>query len=113
MAFFPNKRIIAVIECKALEVARNAIEISHELEALFTGNSKNEATVKKHNKRSEWIKENLPSVLSSVGIHDKNKWRTEPILVVSSEMMTTAFHKSTIPVFQVDRFISEYLSRFK
>lgn len=113
MAFFPNKRIIAVIECKALEVARNAIEISHELEALFTGNSKKEATVKKHNKRSEWIKENLPSVLSSVGIHDKNKWRIEPILVVSSEMMTTAFHKSTIPVFQVDRFISEYLSRFK
>jgi len=113
MAFFPNKRIIAVIECKDLEVARNAIEISHELEALFTGNSKKEATVKKHNKRSEWIKENLPSVLGSVGIHDNKKWKVEPILVVSTEMMTSAFHKSTIPVFQVDRFISEYLSRFK
>ena len=112
MAFFPNKRIIAVIECKDLEIARNAIEMSHELEALFTGNSKKEATVAKHNKRSEWIKENLPSVLGSVGIHDNNKWKVEPILVVGSEMMTSAFHKSTIPVYQVDRFISEYLTRY-
>lgn len=112
MAFFPNKRIIAVIECKDLGIARNAIEMSHELEVLFTGNSKKEATITKHKKRSEWIKDNLPSVLDSVGIHDKTKWKVEPILVVGSEMMTSAFHKSTIPVYQVDRFISEYLSRY-
>ncbi len=112
MAFFPNKRVIAVIECKDLGIARNAIEMSHELEALFTGNSKKEATVTKHIKRSKWINDNLPSALDSVGIHDKKNWKVEPILVVGSEMMTTAFHKSRIPVYQVDRFISEYLLRY-
>lgn len=112
MVFFPNKRKIVVIECKDLEIARNAIEMSHELEALFTGNNKKESTVTKHNKRSKWIKDNLPSVLDSVGIHDKKKWKVDPILVVSSEMMTSAFYKSTIPVYQVDRFISEYLNRY-
>lgn len=112
LAFFPTKQIIAVIECKDLEVARNAVEMSHELEALFTGNGKKESTVKRHIKRSEWIKDNLSSVLRYVGIPDNKKWKVEPILVMGNEMMTSAFHKPTIPLYQIDRFISEYLNRY-
>ncbi len=112
LAFFPKTKTILVIECKDLEIARNAIEISRELKALLIDNFHNESTITKHLRRVEWVKNNLALVLKAYGINGYMKWRIEPLLVVSSEMITPHFYKASIPVFSFSRFISEYLPQY-
>jgi len=109
IAIFPRSRTLAVIECKDLEIARNAIEMSWELETLFIGNERVESTIAKHIKRVSWVKSNLSLVLEEYGIESHRKWKIEPLLVVSSEMMTPYFYNSRIPIFSLSQFISNYL----
>ena len=111
LAFFTKSRTIAVIECKDLEIARNAIEMSREMEALFIGNDHSESTVSKHLRRVEWVRSNLSLILVSCGIKDNKKWKFEPLLVISSEMITPHFHDAPIPVFSFSQFVSDYLPK--
>lgn len=113
LAFFPKSRTIAIIECKDLEIARNAIEMSREVEALFSGNPHKESTITKHLRRVEWVRRNLTMVLESYGVRGGKKWKIEPLLVVSSEMITPHFHSSPIKVFSFRRFKAEYLEKLK
>lgn len=111
LAFFTKSRTIAIIECKDLEIARNAIEMSREMEELFIGNAHSESTIAKHMKRVNWVKSNLSLVLESYGIKDDKKWKIAPLLVVSSEMITPHFHRALIPVFSFTQFVSIYLPK--
>ena len=110
-AIFPKKKVLAIIECKDLEIARNAIEMSREVEALFVGNDHSTSTIVKHLRRVNWVKSNLTFVLKSYGIKKIGKWKIEPILVVSKEMITPYFHNAPIPVYAFNRFVSDYLSK--
>jgi hypothetical protein len=112
LAILPALRKILAIECKNLEVARNPIEMSRELESLFIGNEHVPSTVVKHQRRVEWLKINLELVLQSYGIFDNRDWTIEPILVVSNEMITPYFHKSPIPVYSYVRFLAECLPKY-
>lgn len=112
LAIFSKSRTIAIIECKDLEIARNPIEMSRELETLFIGNENNESTMTKHLRRVEWVRNNLTLVLQSYGINDDRRWKIEPLLVVSSEMISPHFYTAPMRVYSFSRFITEYLQRF-
>lgn len=111
LAFFTKSRTIAIIECKDLEIARNAIEMSREMEALFIGNAHSESTIVKHMRRVDWVKSNIYLVLESYGIKDNKKWKIAPLLVVSSEMITPHFYNAPVPVFSFSQFVSNYLPK--
>jgi hypothetical protein len=112
LAIFPASKTIIIIECKELEIARNPIEMSRELETLFIGDGHNEATMTKHLRRVEWVKNNLPLVLNSYGINNDRRWKIDPLLVVSSEMISPHFYTAPMPVYSFNRFKSEYLKRY-
>ncbi len=78
---------VLVIECKNLSIARNPFEMANELQTLFVGADK-PSTVVRHQRRTKWIQNNLALVLKHYGVEIKGKWRVEPILVVSEEMLT-------------------------
>lgn len=109
LAFFPKKRILVAIECKDLEIARNAIEMSREMEALFIGNEHKKSLITKHMKRVEWVRSNQALFRNLFRINDIKKWIVEPLIVVSNEMITPHFYKPSIPVISYNKFVSEYL----
>ena len=111
ISFFPKTKVLAVIECKDLEVGRNAVEMSRELEGLFIGNEHRDSTITKHLRRVKWVTSNLHLFFKSYGIKDYTKWKVEPLLVISSEMVTPHFYNSPIPVFSFSLFVSDYLRR--
>jgi hypothetical protein len=104
-----NSKKIVVIECKDLGIARNAIEISRELEYLFVDKEKQVSTMTKHLRRVYWISDNINLVLNTFNILDHKRWKVDSFILVSSEMMAPHFHRSKVPVYSYSLFISDYL----
>lgn len=111
LVIYPKARKITLIECKNLQVAKNAVEMSRELEELFSDDEKYESTVVKHMRRTNWVKNNLDYILGYFEIKKHGKWKVEPILVVKSEMITPHFYKSKIPVYSYHGFLNVYLQK--
>jgi hypothetical protein len=93
----PCRRRVLVIECKDLSIARNPYEMANEIETLFVDADK-PPTVVRHQRRANWIKDNLSLVLGHYGVDSKGKWQIEPTLVVSEEMLTPHIYHPPMPV---------------
>jgi hypothetical protein len=107
----PKIKTIVLIECKNILIARTPFEMLSELNELFVDSENNTATVTKHKRREKWVKDNLDFVLSVHNISRKGIWKVESLLVVSDELITPYFYKTTIPVYSFLRFREDYLPR--
>lgn len=101
-----RKRLIT-IECKDLSVGRTAHDMANEIQSLFHGHGHKKSYVEKHERRASWLKLNLGDVLNSFGIDSAKRWKVEPLIVVSRELMTPYLHNSTIPVISYEQLMAE------
>jgi hypothetical protein len=108
----PCRRRVLVIECKDLSVARNPYEMANELQKLFV-NTERPPTVVRHERRADWVRDNLTLVLEHYGVNPKGKWRVEPVLVVSEEMLTPHIYNPPMPVISFrtlrQQFVGEWV----
>jgi hypothetical protein len=102
-------KTIVSIECKDILIARTPFEMRSELDELFVDDENNPATTTKHKRREKWVRDNLEFVLSVHNIPHKGSWKIESLLVVSDELITPYFYKTTIPVYSFLRFKEDYL----
>jgi hypothetical protein len=77
----PAKRLIAVIECKDLALARTPQELASQLEGLtgITEESQGTATTR-HSRRVSWVIENHPGVLAHFGLEEADGWQVRGML---------------------------------
>lgn len=101
-----RKKLIA-IECKDLSIARTAHDMANEIQSFFHGHGRKKSYVEKHERRVSWLKANIDDVLSSFGINSAKRWKIEPLIVVSRELMTPYLHKSPIPVLSYEELMKE------
>lgn len=93
-----ENRILMLAEAKDLALARTPIELARELEETF-GTAPGSAA-NKHLKRTRWIKDRLPMVLSWLGIEDQqiSRWVVQPLIVVDDVTMSPFVAQCPIPI---------------
>ncbi|HXM36344.1 MAG TPA: hypothetical protein VN920_14215 [Pyrinomonadaceae bacterium] len=101
-----RKRLIP-IECKDLTIARTAHDMANEIRSLFHGHRHKKSYVEKHQRRVLWLKANIDDVLSSFGIDSGKRWKIEPLIVVSRELMTPYLHSSPIRIIPYEELLKE------
>ena len=104
LAVIPGKRVLLLIECKDLALARTPAEIQHQLEELVHGSSDESSKIEKHLARTQWVKNNLDEVLMKCfSIQRKGTWKVEPILVSDSELHAPHIVRIPFPVLSIER----------
>jgi len=95
----PKKRLVEVVECKDLALARTPNEMRNELERLFEG-SRHRSIVERHHRRTEWVRLHLKEILLWLEIKSETpkKWKVKPLIVVDIELITPYLRKSKIDI---------------
>jgi hypothetical protein len=94
-----KKRLMEVVECKDLALARTPHEMRNELENLFEG-GRHRSIVERHQRRTEWVRRHLKEILSwlKIGSEFSERWKVRPLIVVDIELITPYLRKSKINV---------------
>jgi len=103
------RKVIHVIECKDLAVARTPYEFKRELDELFLGTETKRSIVVKHNQRTQWIHANLKDVLIEFSINTRTGWKVKPLIVVDEEIFSPYLFQSTIEVVSFQRLREELI----
>ena len=95
----PKKRLIEVVECKDLALARTPQEMRIELENLFEG-GRHRSIVERHQRRTDWVRRHLKEILLwlKMGSEFSEGWKIKPLIVVDIELITPYIRKSKIDV---------------
>jgi len=95
----PKKRVIEVVECKDLALARTPNEMRTELENLFEG-GRHRSIVERHQRRVDWVRMHLKEILlwQKIGSEFSERWKVKPLIVVDIELITPYIQKSKIDV---------------
>lgn len=103
LAYHADTRSILAVEAKDFEIARTPAEMSTELEKLFHGRKKKKSTLELHQRRVEWLRNNVTDVVKSMGI-DTNGGPCKVIglIVTSDPLVTPLVESSPLPVIPFD-----------
>lgn len=108
LAADPAKRLVRVMECKDLAVARTPREMANELANLFGEGSDNRSSiVQRHQRRIDWVGEYLADVIRWLGLDVSKRWRVQGLIVVDQELFTPHLWPSPIAVVSYDRIVAE------
>lgn len=98
----PKKRLLEVIECKSLALARTPNEMRNEIENLF-GDGKHRSIIERHQRRTTWVNMHLKEILLWLNIESalSKKWKVMPLIVTDIELMTPFLRKSKINIISI------------
>jgi hypothetical protein len=105
----PRKKKIILIECKDFAIARTPIEMKREIEGLVFGTEDKPSTVTKHQRRMNWITENINLVFDVFDLSPKGRWEVSSIIVVSNELISPYYHSSPMPIMSKLTFIEDFI----
>lgn len=92
-----QKRVVWLLECKDLASARTPAELSLEMDNVIR-NAKGKSIIEKHGRRFTWFKTHKEQVLGVRGIQDAKRWKVRAVIVVDTDLMTSSFVRSPMPI---------------
>ena len=98
LAFDSSRRIIHALECKDLAGARTPAELANELEETFSREGSGRSAADTHLERTQWIVENLSTVLGFLGLNEVDGWRVQGRIVVDTEVLSPHVYNCRLPV---------------
>lgn len=103
LAYHPDTNSILAVEAKDFEIARTPAEMSNELEKLFHGKKKKKPTVELHQRRIEWLRNNVADVVQAMGINsDGAPCKLIGLIVTSDPLVTPLVEASPLLVIPFD-----------
>lgn len=72
------------------------------LRELTVGDDKHSSIIKRHQARSNWIKQHLGKVLESIGISSESGWKVQPLLVLDATPLSPLFKQISMPLISMD-----------
>jgi len=106
-----SKKIIS-IECKNINFGRNAREIDNEISRFLGDRTQEDSWVGKHLRRDEWLKNNVPLILSKYN-KKMDVYRTISIIFLSTEIFSTFYRDFPLLTFSFSRLEREGISMIK
>ena len=105
----PARRRLGILECKDFAMARMPHEIDFELKKLFEGKHGEQTMIEK---RADWARMHVDDLLNWLGlsgVEHTNRWRVEPLIVISQELLSPYLRRSPIPIVSLKKLIRERL----
>ena len=93
-----KRKVLYVVECKDLALARTPADLSNELLNLFVGQGGRKSTMAKYEARVEWVMRNKGQVTKWLGCERNMNWQIVPWIVVSDDLFTPYLRKSKMSV---------------
>jgi hypothetical protein len=90
------------LECKNLAFARTPFELAAELRALTETTPQYRSIIKKHQRRVDWLRENLDAVLAWAKLDHTKQWEVHSAVVVDEHAMSPKLQDVGEPVFALD-----------
>lgn len=106
-----SNKVLFSIECKDTESAKNPRQINQEINNFFG----KKGWVKKHQRRDEWIKNNLDKLGERIG-YDLKDYKVISIFIVSQELPVIYLKKSPIDIIPFSQIKNEwpnFLDKYK
>lgn len=97
---------IYCVEAKAVDSARNSVEMSQEMDRLIRGDSRKPnapSRVEMQMRRARWVSENLAAVVRDLAI-PVGPWKVVPIMLVSTEIPAPYLIESPCPFVSMSVF---------
>jgi hypothetical protein len=99
LVFNTLTRTIYVLECKNLASARTPFELASELRALTESTPRHKSIIQKHQRRVQWVRENLAAIRTWVGLDGGEPWTARSAIVVDEPVMSPKLRDLGEPVF--------------
>lgn len=97
-----GQRILYVVECKDLAMARTPYELSTEIRELILGTDSEKSAVDKHIARVNFVRAHLKETVRWLGGNPLSSWKVYPIVVVDEPLMSPRIQDSPLPVIAID-----------
>jgi hypothetical protein len=95
----PEDRLVRVIECKDLALARTPDELSNQLSALLPTDDRDEgAATVRHRRRVKWVSDNVGSIVAHFGLPVDVNWRVIGVFVVDEPLFVSHLQSMSMPV---------------
>ena len=101
-------RILYLVECKDLSMARTPYELATEIRELILGSDNDKSAVEKHSARVDFIRQHAQTAVEWMGGNPRSAWKISPILVVDEPLMSPRMERCPIPVVAID-LLDKYL----
>jgi hypothetical protein len=89
-----------------LLIARTPYELNLEIRKVFEDE---DSQIKKHMKRAEWTKKNLPEVINYYGLNISKKWKVKTLFVVDEPLFSSNFkQKEGITILTYEELQNRY-----
>ena len=100
------RRLVILVECKALTMRRTAHEYANERLLLFgEGDSlDSKSAVGKHLRRAFWVKHNVRQLLQAKGVQTEGEWEVRAVLVFESDVLSSYSATSPMPLMDFEAF---------
>jgi hypothetical protein len=98
---------IYVLECKNLAFARTPFELAAELRALTETTPQHRSMIEKHQRRVDWLRENLDAVLAWAKLDLTKQWEVRSAVVVDEHAMSPKLQDVGEPVFALDELLED------
>ncbi len=99
LVFNTLTRTIYVLECKNLAFARTPFELASELRALTESTPHHKSIIQKHQRRVQWVRENLAAILAWAALDGGEPWTVRSAVVVDEPVMSPKLRDLGEPVF--------------
>jgi hypothetical protein len=99
LVFNTLTRTIYVLECKNLAFARTPFELASEIRALTESAPHHKSIIRKHQRRVQWVGENLAAILAWAGLDGGEPWTVRSAVVVDEPVMSPKLRDLGEPVF--------------
>ncbi len=103
-----SRRILYLVECKDLSMARTPYELATEIRELILGSDNDKSAVEKHSARVDFIRHHAQAAVEWMGGNPRSAWKISPILVVDEPLMSPRMERCPIPVVAID-LLDKYL----
>jgi hypothetical protein len=103
-----GRRVLYVVECKDLAMARTPYELSTEIRELILGTEGKKSAVEKHSARVNFVRLHLKETIEWLGANPVSSWKLSPMVVVDEPLMSARIQDCPFPVISID-LLSEKL----
>lgn len=104
--------ILYVVESKDLLLARTPAELENEIVKIFGKAGMRRSIIERHQRRVDWIRDNLINVSNYLNLNYDSSWKIEPLIVTDQELLTPYLLVSPIRVRSIAQLEKELQERY-